>query len=664
VGNIPEYRRDPIQRPPTDTSGTARGDVARAFGNLGQAAGGVYETMVKVEDARAELDQRNWLNKATPVFEKEVQAIRDNHEREFKDSPVDRQDYLNHDLERLNAKYLKEANGPLARKVFGDTAQKYFQNVLSQNRRWAENQNLENVATSSKKGLGKLTGDVYRLPIAKASVKMVDGKPEYINGFPVMVETESAETIGPRLDAMLEIADKEAEPIFHALTLTLNPQAREAMMGDFKKQKVMMGFKRIIDEASSQPEGPRPELLNVARKLLETKKYDEVLGPEGVSDLQDALKYRYSKLRKRKEAVDKNYEDLRFKNPWKFFEKTGVEIPDLDLQNLNPVAVEERMELLDATNKKLGTNALPLNSREMDYMTKVFPAKPFEEQETFFENAKNIPEEDYYKMARQISEKVPVYGGIFSLMRQGGEYSKERAKDLYEGINLLKKNPITKKPLVEIPMAEARTVFNASVGKMIKNPELRKTVEQAYIATLAKKKDSAGANLSAKDEKRIMVDSISSLVGTPVVVGKTKIFSYQRDDGSFASGQETRDLWSAVTLTKVKSTHGDVPRLPDLSGQPGKAFDIAAGKDRIDLTAVGQNRYTMSFKDQRLLAKDGKPFVFDFGLFSSGFKQGGKWSEKTDKSKSFYQKYLYPIDNLLPDMPFDGALGRPDSDEQ
>lgn len=343
------------------------------------------------------------------------------------------------------------------------------------------------------------------------------------------------------------------------------------------------------------------ERLGPAKRLLDSKKYDEVLGAERSQRAYEMINRKAEAIRDRRDKILA----LRFKDPWKFLGAMGEtrNLSQLALTGENPEAVtnsfHQREVFVNDMAKKYGINLPFVSPMEVDAFTNLFTNTGPREAAMIMNNLDDkTTDKQRVLFGRQVFEKEPSLGVALMV---SGDAPADAAK-VVSGMSLLRRGEAGK--AINAPSEDQiGSEFDAQVGEAIEDASLRQALKQAATAHMVKSKFDRGENDMKVISSRDFKESLTALIGPVAHVNGRKTLSFRGSNGSFLDEDDLGDLVDSVTDSEVEKVQGDVPRT--MSGEP---LNLSRSRGRLTYKVVGDGTYWL-FTDQGVAVdKFGQPF--------------------------------------------------------
>lgn len=586
MGKIPEYESiNPLKPVPQDTEFAMGAAKTAGYADVARATSDVLKTVQTYEIQKDQIRARNSLTEQIISYESEKDQLYNDWENAYRDNPQGASDRLKYELEGLRDKYMEKSYNPWARNHFNDAVDRSNNATYRRALQFEDKALMENTMNTAKKGAEHLLSKLYREPTPK------------------------------NYDASF----KASEGVFQDLQNTFDPRTFEQMRDEFKTNAAQTMFQGMLDK----------DLVGPAQAALESKKYDEALGPDGISRVKNMIKRR----KKMRVAKAKDYSELKIKNPYKYLQKMGVRVEPLD--PTNPESFATRAALREDV-KKDGVN-LPMISplEEISIFNALSQMEPRQRAEAFSKIGE-VPKEYYVPFAKQIAETSPETAVAMDLLRDGTARDTKRAIDIFEGSDYLRKALTGRgESAVLPPRKSVDPAIEQALGSTYVDPQNREALRRTIRAVYARKRIEKNLYDTefTDDDNSLIREVTKDLIGSPYNFNGKHVLPFRDENGNHANNammQAIVDSMSHDTLTKAFGSTVYVKE-----GKNTIPFNLEAGIDRIRpvKTKIGEKRgYALEFEGAPLFDNRGNIFLFDFKKFYEANKNNIK------RKKGFWEK--------------------------
>jgi len=580
MARVPEFQRRRLASsvvgvPGQDTSGQI---IAQGVGQLGQSVAQFGQQELAKERERTLRKQRindaTWTSAQSAEYDFRSTQVFNNFQNEFKDDPLDKQDILRDRLTALGQQLGDNAPSDEAKASFQRMIDTSVGNILSQSVRWEDQQFASVAAMRSEQTAETLNTSALRAA-SEASI------PDLFN----QVETS--------VMSNAELLSSEA----------MAQQERTMKQGVVNN---------TIDGMLQQGN------IEQAEALLNSKKYDDVLGSDSIKSAQG----RINRFKSQQASLQKKLNKLRKDKPWEFVVASGINegLAPIDFQGDLSDTITQRQLFIDRvkTDHNLG---LPLlMPQEVDMLQNFFESSSEPEVAGFLSRFKtSLTNDQALTVSQQLFEKNKASGAALGV----ADDDAKTAQNVLRGVNL-----IANKALVTPSDREMQEEFFSKLDRAVRSPEVRGVMFEGVKALYAQKAFSEGITTGVLDTD-LLEESMNELVG-PVVYEDRNLFRADRlgtlsfrdpDTGQFLESDEFDDVMDDLTFEQVQKTHGDVPR--NVNGESIPLEDI---QKLGELVVVGDGLYHIIFNldNSRQFAVDskGNPFVLDLRQIYQAQKRG------------------------------------------
>jgi len=367
--------------------------------------------------------------------------------------------------------------------------------------------------------------------------------------------------------------------------------------------------------------------LGDAQRLLDSKKYDEVLGADNTRRAYEMIDRKREMFQNRQEKLL----SLKGKQPWKYLTEIG------ETKGLPPVQLEgdpksiinsftKRESFIAEKSKKHAMEIPFLSDGEVDYLADSFMARSPTDAAALMNNLDDkISPQQKALIGRQLFAKEP---GLSAAMMIAGD-DKNSAAGIVKGMTLLRRGPEgTGKPVDAPADSAVEEAFEAYVGTAIEDPGARLAIKQAATALMTNNVFSRGK--SPKDfVDNDLKEALKSVMGPVADINGVKTASFRGKQGQFLNEDQFEDLVDELRDNQVEKILGDVPRTA--SGDP---INLKKANGRIKLKAVGEGQYWIFTEEGLALDKNKRPFNLDLKAIEAGKPPGKTWRDYANAARS------------------------------
>jgi hypothetical protein len=543
MGRINEYQRQSFESRLNPGNIAVAGQTAQAFSQMANSMSDVAFRAQKIQDD-------NYVAEKAQEMEEKTKDLFTQHQQAYGENPIKSFDKFKESYSTIRDEYVNNAPSMGARQRLSQASNVLETSMKGHIGRWE----IEQVAKNGQ---------------AKAATGL-EG-----------VQVEALRSKNPE---MLDMLSKKGEVFLGNLSQVAAPEVVAKARSDFQKNLALNSFEGMINGGD----------YGGASRLLESKKYDGLLGAEGIKHLQRKIQT------ERDQAVAKvaNIEGLKWSNPYKYAQEIGDVKGLAPVNEADPTSFLQRQQYVDYFNDKYGTKMPLLSPYEVnEFAVKVSKGDPTNQAAVLANLSANMTPQQYNAFANQVFEKSPAMGAAMGLALE----NQKASEDIIRGHQLLAKKAIVLGPDNENAI---RFEYEKSVSSAIPDPELRARAYQAVRAV------SAARTMDTGDTSTVSTDAIqgaiADVLGNPVNINGRQTLSFRTPQGAFLEEDDFEDVFDDLTSEKIKVTHqGDYPR--DISGA---ALPLDEIKSNFYLETVGDGMYFIKNTESQTYAtnKEGKPF--------------------------------------------------------
>ena len=555
MGSIPEFKRSPIRSSVIASNIGQAGQVAKAVAGLG----GV---LVSVAQAQQRVQDQSYVTSKSIELEDGGAGVFNQWQQDNQNDPLGKIPDLQSSLSDFKQTLLEDAPSDSARvtmdRVFGSFAKRLGRNAS----RWENKQLIQNAGAAAEDSINRIKISAFRNPsqaVLDASILKIDA------------------VTAP----LIEITDAKIH--------------REANLRG-KRQVVLSSFDGMVSNND----------LKIATALINSRKYDEILGVEGVQKINDSIARRERTL---KNLRKKTVQD-KFKNPWKFLDEAGESIDDqpLDFTTNITNSFEKRLAFRNEMEAKHQMKVPLFREEEINQFMFNFEKGNIQVQTALLSNlSTNLPDDTFDDFAQEVFKKNAAIGVALSLADQDPQTS----KDLIAGSKIIKSGTFP------IPSKDIKATINAELEGAIQQQEVRAQLMDSILALYAQTAFSQNEDPEVDLEDRTK-SVMNRILGPIVEINGAKTLSFRDDEGNFLDEDEFEDFFEDLTTEKIQKTHGDVPR--DVNKNPIVPDDL---EDLARLEPIGDGIYLikMNFNgvEEFALDKNVQPFELNLNLVLEEF---------------------------------------------
>lgn len=294
MGRIPEYNRRSFESSVDIGKIESAGHSLEAVGRLNQ---GAFESGTHLGNKYIEIKEKEFLAQNSLAYEIEASEELQKHQKKYESDPVGKYSEYNEKLNEIKTKYLENAPTQRSRRMFAQSSGLMNQKIAHNNKEW----------------------EVKRVAINTG---------ERVQESLETVQTQALRVADPtQLKALLSKGDALMSP----LKDTHSPEKINEAREKFNFNSALNSFDGMINNGQEEQ----------AKSLLESKKFDEYLGDNGIKKVRRMI----SNAENSKKRVKKDFERLRLSNPYKYLDKTGVEYSFFEFKN-GEDAIHERVNFI------------------------------------------------------------------------------------------------------------------------------------------------------------------------------------------------------------------------------------------------------------------------------------------------------------------------------
>lgn len=542
------------------------GAALQIGGQVAQQAGSMMQAY---ENKRLQIQNKNELHKMSLDYEREANDIAREHFKINESSPVGSTKGLTDKLTELRSTYLERATNDEVRNMFGQGSADYNFGAEQKSLDWETPQLIQNTAATTAELLDEKSVDLVRNPTRATYDKVM------ADSVPILDNLGAAG--GDNLRKKAELA--------------------------FKAQAAGSMFTSLINN----------DQIDAAKRELNSKYYDDALGPDGINAVKKQLKMAET----RRAVKVASFEHLKFTDPYKYLEKSGVNVPMLDLQTFSPEGFRAREAIID---KYKGQVDLPyLTPLEVKVIEDRLPKMSSQEQvasiRTMLEQNDPITFNKYTNGIWDQSEGMRPWVVAAQLVGENSVQAQRQGENIIKGLKLMGKTASDGRPEINTPsIQEFRGAFDAYVGNALNNGEIHGAIQQAAAAAYVEQAyrtntlvDSGGKGYLDPDKFEQAIDNI---MGRPISLNGQMTTSFRGADGNYLSDDDFMGLMDNLTTDQILRSQGDIPRT--LSGQEIK---VEKARGRTSLQALRDGVYALEIEQDgeivTPLNKQGRLFELD-----------------------------------------------------
>lgn len=574
MGRIAEYRRSEFaSKVRTENIATA-GRVGKAF------AGAALQVGAAVDRSRAQAEkERQAEQKKKRVLDQQeanLQALKmetaskevfENHKKNNEEFPNQTWGGLKQDMDKANQEIIDGTKSEFAKKQLSQAQLMMTENFKQTNNKWEREQTINNVGAGTKQGLES-------------------------------IQTESLRAASPQLVSLLE---KKGEAFLSNLGEVANSEITDKARIDFKKNISLNSFKGMIEAGN----------IDGAEELLNTKTYDENLQDDGVEHIQKLI----ASKRRQGKAKTNNLKELKFKDAWKFLEKTGETALDVPLDLEDPESFNKRAEFIDFQKEK--------HKMEIPLMPKHEELK-FIQQMTVGDVTTNLDKIEDFAVAMKPEQYDGFTDQIFKKNKELGIAMSVVQDDRGSAESIIRGNKLLKSKSMSLGSREnqstTKTYYNEKVGNALPDQELR---DDTYSAVRAMAIDNAHARGEEFIEQEDVDGAMSQLFGEVQQVNDFDTFSF-KIKGEFI--EDLDEVFENLEQDQILTLHGELPKYSN--GTVVEHDDLVNGgswlsKTGFHLEVAGDGEYKILDTQGRFLINNkGTPFILKMkGMMESKVKK-------------------------------------------
>lgn len=347
--------------------------------------------------------------------------------------------------------------------------------------------------------------------------------------------------------------------------------------------------------------------LRGARRLLDSKKYDETLGAEATANAYELL---HRKQESNNDRTAKLHE-LMDRDPWKFLGEVGDNkgAAPLDLTKDPAKSFENRFNFVAGMQKKYPGIQLPVISPDESrhISDSLLSMSPKDAAGTLNNLAIKVPNKKQLGgFGKELFKEEP---GLGAAMMIAGDAPGD-ARRVVHGTSLLRKGNGGKP--IQPPGERLNQEFDSILGNAIEDPNMRMATRQAAEAHMVSSMFDKGAMEFKDFDSDDLKKSVQSIVGPVAEINGRKTLSFRGKSGQFLDEDALDDLIDDLTDKNVEKSLGDVPRT--MSGEP---INLAKSNGRLEFKAVADGVYWVFRDGQPALDKNKQPFRMDLKKIES-----------------------------------------------
>lgn len=538
MGNIPEYQRKPVVQQGIDPTLSARAQQTTAlFQGVGQVAAQASDAMFRAQKMREEMQIRDYVRNANMELSERINRFDQIARKQWQKDPYGAIPSFEKEMKRARRDLTKNAPFPSAAKLFEQTAQRVEVGKKDQLWNWADQTALENQLEGVDKE-GQMIATKVRRDPTPATLK-----------------------------AAFELIDDATRDLVN----TIDPQQRELMTKSLKGAATENMFGGIFDNADRilkagpmKGEGHNAWVkrfnaqMQVAQKHLDSKQFDEDLGPDGIGKIQKQI----GRMKEKKGAVAKDYRMMMLENPWKYLTKVaGVREAPIDWSN--PLdAFLNRAENIVQYKQDHKLPFLPLiQDLDREMLNKMLDGKAPKDKTEFLANMSILPDQVKGEIIQDTLGYDPdlaqIMSQVFYAQTKG---DLDTVRETIEGYEFLKKNKNLGAQAYPMPKTEEfMNIFNEHVKGAIAGEAARAGAARMTMAgyALARQRENiTDPDLTDKDEVLIR-EAFNKRFGEPMVWRGSALLVPTLSDGKRPAQSEVKNVLNKMTDEKIELRLGE-----------------------------------------------------------------------------------------------------------
>ena len=366
-----------------------------------------------------------------------------------------------------------------------------------------------------------------------------------------------------------------------------------------------------------------PQGREKARKDLTGGKYDAYLDADRKASLIDHI----NSLNKADAENADSVQKLRFSNPWKFFEKVGVAVPPVDLNNKDSIVAREQA-IKDLSSKfQFPPGAVPFLSKNeaAGYTMLLQSQDPKETAAMLLDLSTTIPPRLYSTIARQVYEDKPAYGVAMGI----GKEDENTTLKILDGHKL--RNPDEKgKSMALPPYNKVLEDLDGYMGNAIRDQNVNLAFKDAIYSHYVSTQFSGGSDMSEVDTNGLKA-SAQKVFGPVGRLNNSSFPSFRDQSGEFVPATILQSAFQRLDSKTIMEVQGDVPRIRD-----GEPLNLKKAGADIEPISAGNGKYYIkrSWDNYFTKDKDGNPFVLDMKTYMEKYNP----SDKNKMYKEIFRK--------------------------
>lgn len=585
MGKLPEYQTNYSIRPPQDTGAMDRvatrlqgqNAIGGAIAGAGKTVQGIEDAYFEANLAETKLKTRQYINEKDTEFRRYFNEYSTIIEKQFADNPDGAIPSLQAEYDRKTKEMMKDAPNGSAKILFNENASKLMNGYISAARDWGIKKKISNFEQTNNDAAAMRATEVYRNPNPKA----------------------------------LSGALAEVDVIADSFALTHDPTLVEKFKNNYRKNVTVGMFRGLLDGQN----------IKQAEALLKSKKYDEDLGADTISALQKEI----NRAKKARVAKQKDYSMLKITNPHSFFQKIGEKFSPMNPTDSQSVGV--RLSEIEEKSKKYGIDPRGVSiftPIERAYFDKTLSLSSPEEAQQIAWSMRSLPEDQFSKIARELSVNNPKMGVLMKLAQDGTAADQQTAIEILSGAQLMEKSVYDKQSTVVLPKDnDMELSLDKIMGGLGLGPLATRGLKQSMKALYAKEARDTGKNDGKweSQDDATMRKIFEKKFGSPFEWRGQKFLAEKRADGSYIAPERMSYILKNITNDVLEKTHGS--SVYDNAGV--QDIDNSVSRMRLFRTKGGY-LITLDKNGEAgsvyLLDKNKKPFVLDIKKLDEGFDPG------------------------------------------
>lgn len=546
MGKIPEYSRSSFQ----SSAGVADDGqaIARGVQDLGAAIFDVGLRHKQAQDA-------SFVSSKAIDLESEAAQIELDFQKENESSPLGKEKLLQERLKSRIDEVASTAPSSSSQESLKRMGDNLMRNYSERAVRWGNEQNVKNIGSEINRSSETLQSEAFRFA--------------------------DPAKIGDLF--------KQHDTLLVPAALALSSQAVDNIRNVGRREIVSSAVEGMIQK----------ERLGAAKKLLDSKQYDAVLGADKTKRAYEMIDAKAEAIRNRKEKIL----ELRLSDPWKFLSVMGESPKNVTLVSQDPTAItnsfQAREQFVTDMSKKYGIQlpfVSPLEAKVFINQFMQGNAKDAASVMNSFDQ--KVTDRQRMLFAREVFEQEPGLGVAFMAAAK----AQDVAAAIIEGQGLLRNGKGGK--AVNAPSeGKVAEAYDAVVGEAIQDSSFRVATKQAAVAYLVKKKLDRGEadlkDINSSDFK----ESFEKIVGPIAHINGTRTLSFRGKSGKFLDEDQLADLVDSLNDKEIQKAQGAMPLTK--SGEPMR---IEKRRGRFGLKATGDGSYWIVSGEDFAMDAKGQPF--------------------------------------------------------